>query len=129
MAKYLVIDIPHFANWLLNVQRMKIANGVEVDHDVLHFFSPPNHIAYTYKSMWAYGNHFQIDENEGHMAHVTYDSGVIHIQPRQSMFCPRLEHYSGQHALCMGVERDYCVIWRITPCGHEVFMDSCKPPW
>jgi len=29
--------------------------------------------------MWAYGNHSQIDENEGHMAHATYDSGVACI--------------------------------------------------
>jgi hypothetical protein len=79
MAKYLATYIPPFANCLLNVVKMKTANGVEIDHDVLHFFGPPNHIAHIYKIMWAYGNHSQIDENERHLAHATFDSGVTCI--------------------------------------------------
>jgi hypothetical protein len=90
MAIYLATNIPPFANWLLNVVRIKTVNGVEVDLDVLHFFGPPNHIAYTYKSMWAYGNHSQIDENEGHMAHATYDSGAACIS-NQGSWCFALD--------------------------------------
>jgi hypothetical protein len=37
---------------------MQIANGVEVDLDVLRFSHPPNRIAYTYKNMRAYKNHY-----------------------------------------------------------------------
>jgi hypothetical protein len=44
---HLAIDIPPFANWLLNVVRMQTTNGVEVDLDVLCCSCPPNCIAYT----------------------------------------------------------------------------------
>ncbi len=60
---HLATYIPPFTNWLLNVVRMQTTNGVEVDHDVLHFSYPPIRIAYTYKSMWAYGNHYRVDDN------------------------------------------------------------------
>ncbi len=52
---------------------------MDVDLDVMHFSHPPNSIAYTYKSMWAYGNHYWVDEHEGRMVHATYDSGVACI--------------------------------------------------
>jgi len=55
---HLTINIPPFANWLLNAMRVQTINGVEVDPDVLHFFHPPNRIAYACKNMWAYGNHY-----------------------------------------------------------------------
>jgi hypothetical protein len=29
--------------------------------------------------MWAYGNHYWVNDNEGRMAHATYDSGVACI--------------------------------------------------
>jgi hypothetical protein len=73
------IYIPPFTKLLLNVVRMHTTNGVEVDLDVLCFSHLPNCITYTYKIMWAYKNHYQVDENEGHMAHATYDSGVACI--------------------------------------------------
>ncbi len=43
------------------------------------FSHPLNPIAYTYKNMWAYGNHYQVDDHEGPMVHVTYDSGMACI--------------------------------------------------
>jgi hypothetical protein len=52
---------------------------VDVDLDVIHFSHLPNPIAYMYKNMWAYGNHYQVDEHEGRMVHATYDSGVACI--------------------------------------------------
>ncbi len=80
MAKSLGNRYPTFANWLLNVVKMETINCVEVDLDVLHFSHPPNHIAYTYKNMWAHKNHYWVDENEGCMAHATYDSGVALLE-------------------------------------------------
>jgi hypothetical protein len=44
---------------------MQIVNGVDVDLNVICFSHPPNPIAYMYKSMWAYGNHYWVDEHEG----------------------------------------------------------------
>jgi hypothetical protein len=72
-------DIPPFAIWLLNIIRVQTANGVDVDPNVIRFFHPPNPIAYTYQNMWAYGNHYQVAEHEGHMVHATYDSEVAYI--------------------------------------------------
>ncbi len=112
--------------------RTQTINGVEIDPNVLRFPYPPNYIAYTYKSMWAYGNHYQLDENEGCMVHATYDNGVAYIF-NQGSWCFAQDQniiVANMHALCRGVERDNCgVIWRIMPCSHEVFMDSCKHMW
>jgi hypothetical protein len=76
---HLAHDILPFATWILNIVRVQIANGVDVDLNVIHFSHPPNPIAYTYKSMWAYGNHYRVDEHEGRMVHATYDSGAACI--------------------------------------------------
>jgi hypothetical protein len=52
---------------------------VEVNPTVLHFSRLLNRIANTYKSMWAYKIHYQVDDNERRMAHATYDSGVARM--------------------------------------------------
>jgi hypothetical protein len=31
---------------------------VEVSKELVQLFRPPSHKAYTYNSMWAYGNHY-----------------------------------------------------------------------
>jgi hypothetical protein len=74
-------DIPPyaFATWLLNIVRVQIANGVDVDLNMLHFPHLPYPISHTYKNMWAYGNHYQVGEHEGCMVHATYDSGMVYI--------------------------------------------------
>jgi len=69
----------HFATWFLNIVRVPTSNGVDVDLDVIRFSRPLNPITYTYKNMWAYGNHYQVDEHEGRMMHATYDSGMAYI--------------------------------------------------
>jgi hypothetical protein len=38
-----------------------MANGVVVDLGVVVFFCPTSTLAYTYNSMWAYGNHYKVD--------------------------------------------------------------------
>ncbi len=58
MAKSLGTKYPPFATWLLKTVRVQIINGVDVDHNVIHFSRLPNPIAYMYKNMWAYGNHY-----------------------------------------------------------------------
>jgi len=69
----------HFATWFLNIVRVPTSNGVDVDLDVIRFSRPLNPITYTYKNMWAYGNHYQVDEHEGRMMHATYDNGMAYI--------------------------------------------------
>jgi hypothetical protein len=58
MARSLRTKYPPFATWLLNIVRVQTINGVDVDPNVIHFFGPANPIAYMYKNMWAYGNHY-----------------------------------------------------------------------
>ncbi len=76
---HLAQDIPPFATWFLNIIKVQIANGVDVEPNMILFFCLLNPIAYTYKNMWAYGNHCQVDEHEGKMVHATYDSEVADI--------------------------------------------------
>jgi len=37
---HLAQDIPPFATWISNIVKVQIANGVDVDPNVIHFFSP-----------------------------------------------------------------------------------------
>jgi hypothetical protein len=76
---HLAHDILPFATWFLNIVRVQTTNGVDIGPNVICFSRPPNPITYTYKSMWAYGNHYRVDEHEGCMVHATYDSGAICI--------------------------------------------------
>jgi hypothetical protein len=76
---HLAQDIPSFATWLLNIVRVHIANGVDVDPTVISFSHLSRLVAYMYKSMWAYDNHYPVDDHEECMAHVTYESGVACI--------------------------------------------------
>jgi hypothetical protein len=55
-----------------------MANGVAVDPDVVVYFRPPSTSAYTYNTMWAYGNHYKV-EVETWPTHAMYDSGVACI--------------------------------------------------
>jgi hypothetical protein len=55
-----------------------MANGVAIDLDMVVHFCPSSTLAYTYNSMWAYGNHHKVDVEIG-PTHAMYDSGVACI--------------------------------------------------
>jgi hypothetical protein len=50
-----------FARGLLDHVRTQMANGMAVDLDVVVYSHPPSTSAYTYNSMWAYGNHYRVE--------------------------------------------------------------------
>ncbi len=52
---------------------------VEVSKELMQLSHPPRCKAYTYDSMWAYGNHYQVDQEDGHPSHAMYDFGVACI--------------------------------------------------
>jgi hypothetical protein len=83
---HLAQDISSFATWLLNIGRVHIANGVDIEPNLMSFSRLSRLVAYMYKCMWAYDNHYPIDDREGCMAHVTYESGVACIF-RQGTCC------------------------------------------
>jgi hypothetical protein len=67
-----------FASWLQDHGKGRLHNGLEMDANLVQLSHPPNHNAYIYNSMWAYGNHYQIDL-ETRPTHLTYDLGVACI--------------------------------------------------
>jgi len=75
---HLAQEIPTFARWLLDHVRTQMANGVVIDLDVVVYSCPPSTLAYTYNSMWAYGNHYRANV-ETRPTHATYDNGVACI--------------------------------------------------
>jgi hypothetical protein len=107
---HLTTYIPPFANWLLNVVKMQTTNGVEVDLDVLRFSRPQNRIAYIYKNMWVYINHYRVDENEGCMAHATYDSGVACIFSQGSWCSARDQNIIVANMHYVGVLKEIIVV-------------------
>ncbi len=58
---HLAQEIPMFARGLLDHVRTQMANGMAVDLDVVVYSHPPSTSAYTYNSMWAYGNHYRVE--------------------------------------------------------------------
>jgi hypothetical protein len=58
---------------------MQTINGVEVEHDVLHFFHLVNRIAYTYKNMWAMEIIIELMRMKGTWHMQPMIVGVMHI--------------------------------------------------
>ena len=77
----LVDDMPDFVEWLSQyVLQLVNANGSSnVDIDLQRLSVLPSRQAETYQQMWAYGNHYRV-ENEGHeVGFVTQDYGIASI--------------------------------------------------
>jgi hypothetical protein len=55
-----------------------MANGIAIDLNMVVYFCPPSTLAYTYDSMWAYGNHYKVNVEIG-PTHAMNDSGVACI--------------------------------------------------
>jgi len=60
--------------------------GVTINEEFVQLSCPPSRIAYTYSSMWAYGNHFQVDIEITRLTHLAYNVGIacIFYQANQS---------------------------------------------
>jgi hypothetical protein len=71
-------EIPKFDVWLKLHVKAQLTVGAKVDEDVVWLSRPPVHKAWTYESMWVYGNHYHMDPKIGPM-HVMYDFGVACI--------------------------------------------------
>ncbi len=68
------MDVLPFADWLQVYVRDVVDYNQPIDEDIVRLSQPPSKIAYTYGSMWAYGNHYRVDKEAGE-CHATYDSG------------------------------------------------------
>jgi hypothetical protein len=56
---HLQVDFPTFTTWLEDhVKQQLHVRLVEVSKKLVQLPHPPSHKAYTYDSMWAYGNHY-----------------------------------------------------------------------
>jgi len=71
--------LPDFAEWLSDVVKEEIGNGLDVGDDVMAIGFPPSKEAYTYKALRAYGNHFRICDVDGGCRHITFDCGVANL--------------------------------------------------
>jgi hypothetical protein len=52
---------------------------MEVSKKLVQLSHPPSRKAYTYDTMWAYGNHYQVDPKDGHPSNAMYNFGVACI--------------------------------------------------
>ncbi len=59
---HLQVDFPTFTTWLEDHVKQQLHVGlVEVSKKFVQLSQPPSRKAYTYDSMWAYGNHYHVD--------------------------------------------------------------------
>ncbi len=73
-------EVKELANWVRKVVRAHQAttSNMTIDPDLIHLFVPPSFIMLKYNKMKAYGNHFQIDNDQNSLL-VTYDCGVAFV--------------------------------------------------
>jgi hypothetical protein len=65
-----------FGEWLqAHVHGALDCNEI-VNKDIVRLSQPPSLVAYLYASMWAYGNHYHVEE-VGVACHTTFDFGII----------------------------------------------------
>jgi hypothetical protein len=83
---HLQVDFPTLTTWLEDHVKQQLHVGlVEVSKELVQLFHPPSRKVHTYASMWAHGNHYQVDPEDGHPSHATYDFGAcIFIQASRS---------------------------------------------
>jgi hypothetical protein len=104
---------------------------MEVSKELVQLSHPPSHKAYTYDSMWAYGNHYWVDPYDGYPSHAMYNSRVacIFIQASHSLaWDPK--HNSCIFTICGNVEGDCCGELFGTLISYvHMFLDSSKCSW
>jgi hypothetical protein len=79
------MDIPPFGEWLHEYVRRALDCNEPLNEDIICLSQPPSRIVKSYASMWAYGNHYQVEGEIGD-CHMTYDNGIacIFIQGSRS---------------------------------------------
>lgn len=70
-----------FREWIRLRVLDRMGDGVDVGHDVLCLSNPPMRICQSFRSMYAYGAHFRIDDEEHVLQYVTNDSTIAVIEP------------------------------------------------
>ena len=66
-----------FGDWLFDVVREYMENGVDVADHVMAIGFPPSNKAYTFRVLRAYGKHFRICDADEGCKHVTFECGLI----------------------------------------------------
>lgn len=77
----LLAGLPNFVEWLFNyIAELVNARGrCNVDIDLLRLAALPSKDAETYQQMWAYENHYRVENEGGSSAFVTQDHGIASI--------------------------------------------------
>ena len=66
--------LPKFEVWLVSAIQVAMDSGEEVAPDVIDISIGPTRMVTSYRSMWAYGNHFRVKSAERNLT--TVDWGV-----------------------------------------------------
>jgi hypothetical protein len=79
------MEVPPFAQWLQEYVQGALDCNEAIDEDIACLSQPPSKTALSYVSMWAYGNHYHVEDEIGD-CHTTYDSGIacVFIQGSRS---------------------------------------------
>lgn len=74
-------DLPDFSDWLpLYTAELVNNQGVaNVDIELLRLSTLPSREAETYQQMWAYGNHYRVEDEGDEPGFVTQDYGIASI--------------------------------------------------
>jgi hypothetical protein len=75
----------------------------------MRLFHPPNHNAYIYNSMWAYGSHYWVDPEIG-PTHVTYDSSMACIFKQASRSSVKYQNMVVVDLQYVGVLKEILVV-------------------
>jgi len=73
-------EVEELAKWVRKAihAHQATTSNMTIDLNLIHFFVPPSFIVLKYNKMKAYGNHFQIDNDQNSLL-VTYDCGVAFV--------------------------------------------------
>ncbi len=73
-------EVEELANWVRKTicAHQATTSNMTIDPNLIHLFVPPSFIMLKYSKMKAYGNHFQIDNDQNSLL-VTYDCGVAFV--------------------------------------------------
>jgi len=72
----LAVDVPPFGEWLQAHVHGALDCNEMINKDIIHLSQPPSLVVYSYASMWAYGNHYNVEE-VGVACHTTFDFGIV----------------------------------------------------
>ena len=74
-------DLPDFVDWLAEytTQLVRAQGSRNVDIELQRLSVLPSRLADTYQQMWAYGNHYRVENEGGEHGFVTQDYGIASI--------------------------------------------------